>query len=45
MTNAQIIQYLDGLEIVEALWWYIENNNESMSEVFFYLRERYQCDC
>lgn len=35
--------HLDGLPLVTALWWFIENSNEDdphRNELFFYLRER-----
>jgi hypothetical protein len=35
--------HLDGLPLVAALWWFIENVNEDhphRNELFFYLRER-----
>lgn len=35
-------EYLDTLPLVDALWWFIENEHECGSDVFFYLRERYR---
>jgi hypothetical protein len=35
--------HLEGLPLVAALWWFIENSNEDdphRNELFFYLRER-----
>jgi hypothetical protein len=43
MTFDQTKDLLDGLPLVSALWWFIENVNEDTphrSELFFYLRER-----
>lgn len=45
MTLEQIKDYLNGLPLVRALWWFMENVNEDSphrSEIFFYLRERYR---
>lgn len=44
MTFEQIKDHLNGLPVVYALWWFIENMNEESahrSETFFYLRERF----
>jgi hypothetical protein len=43
MTYDQTTDYLNGLPLAAALWWFIENCNEDdphRSELFFYLRER-----
>jgi hypothetical protein len=43
MKAAQMMTWLSGLSLTDALWWFIENVNvdtEGRSEVFFYLRER-----
>lgn len=43
MNAEQTKDYLSGLPMAEALWWFIENVNEDSahrSELFFYLRER-----
>lgn len=43
MTYQQIKDYLDGLPMANALWWFIENvsdDNPHRNEVFFYLRGR-----
>lgn len=43
MTAAEIKVILDGMFLVRALWWFIENrqNDEVVNaEIFFYLRER-----
>lgn len=41
MNTKQTIAYLDTLPLVEALFWFIENNTEDMPpDVFFNLRER-----
>lgn len=40
------IDYLSKLDLVDALWWFIENHEglevSECTEVFFYLRERYR---
>jgi len=39
--------YVDGLPIVEALWWFIENINSDDSrhnDWFFYMRRRYRAE-
>lgn len=43
MTFEEIKNHLETCNIVNALWWFVENVNEESphrSEVFFYLRER-----
>lgn len=43
MTLQQTKDYLDGLPLWQALWWFIENiaeDNTDRSELFFHLRER-----
>lgn len=43
MTYVETRDYLDGLPLVTALWWYIENINEDdpyRTDLFFHLRER-----
>lgn len=43
MNLEQTKDYLNGLPLALALWWFIENSNEDdphRSELFFYLRER-----
>ncbi|QBJ04457.1 hypothetical protein HOV23_gp116 [Pseudomonas phage Lana] len=45
MNLEQIKDHLNGLPVVYALWWFIENLHEESphrSEVFFYLRERFR---
>lgn len=40
-------EYLDTLNITEALWWFIENvgpDDADRSDYFFYLRERYRTE-
>lgn len=47
MNQHEIIHYLDGQLLVNALWWFIENQPEDAAvrtEVFFYLRERVRDD-
>lgn len=37
------IQQLEGMDLIDALWWFIENvdnDNPNRSEMFFHLRER-----
>lgn len=46
MTVQQTTEYLDTLNLVNALWWFIENVNEDTpgrSEIFFHLRNRVRC--
>jgi hypothetical protein len=41
MTPKEVIAYLETLPTTVALWWFIENRQDSWeTEVFFYLRER-----
>lgn len=43
MTLAETKSYLDSLSVIDALWWFVENVNESSeyrNDLFFYLRER-----
>jgi hypothetical protein len=43
MTVEQKIDYLDSLPLEYALWWFIENVNETTqgrTDMFFFLRER-----
>lgn len=43
MNLEQTKEYLNGLPLANALWWFIENINEddtNRSDLFFYLRER-----
>lgn len=34
------VAYTDGLPLVDALWWFIENRPENSTDLFFRLRER-----
>lgn len=43
MNTEETKDYLHGLPLTQALWWFIENSNEddpNRSELFFYMRER-----